>query len=51
MRGDLKGYMYTFLIKATLGPIFSLLLFIGGIRAMTQLFGAPVDVSAIARFF
>jgi len=51
MKHELKGYMYVFMVKATLGPILSLLLFIGGLRAMTALFGAPVDVSALARFF
>jgi len=51
MRHDLKGYMYVFMVKATLGPVISLLLFIGGLRAMTALFGAPVDVSALERFF
>jgi hypothetical protein len=51
MKHELKGYMYVFMIKATLGPVLSLLMFIGGLRAMTALFGAPVDVSAIARFF
>jgi len=51
MKHELKGYMYVFMIKATLGPVLSLLMFIGGLRAMTELFGAPVDVSALARFF
>lgn len=51
MRISLKQYIYLMLIKATLGPVLSLLLFIGGLRALTALFGAPVDVSAIMRFF
>ncbi len=51
MRLSLKQYIYLMLIKATLGPVLSLLLFIGGLRALTTLFGAPVDVSAITRFF
>jgi voltage-gated potassium channel Kch len=51
MRTVLKQYLYVVLVKATLGPVLSLLLFVGGLRALTALFGAPVDVSAIARFF
>ncbi|MEM2909326.1 MAG: hypothetical protein QW171_04155 [Candidatus Bilamarchaeaceae archaeon] len=51
MRGELKKYVYIVLIKGTLGPLLSLLLFITGLRALTVVFGAPVDVSAIARFF
>jgi len=51
MRGELKKYLYVMLIKATLGPVLAIMLFIGGLRALTGLFGAPIDVSALGRFF
>ncbi len=51
MRGELKKYIYVMLIKATLGPVLSIMLFIGGLRALTALFGAPIDVSVLGRFF
>ncbi len=50
LRNELKKYMYVALLKATLGAVTALLFFIGGLRALTALFGAEVDVSAIARF-
>ena len=50
LRVELKKYIYLVLLKATLGPVIALLLFVGGLKALTGLFGAEVDVSAIARF-
>ncbi len=49
MRASMKAYLYVALIKATLGPAISLLMFISGLRAMTSLAGAEVDVSALAK--
>ncbi len=51
MRLELKKYIYIMLVKATIGPVIAILLFISGLRALTALFGAPVDVSILGRFF
>lgn len=50
LREELKKYMYVVLLKATLGPVVALLFFIGGVRALSALMGAEVDVSVISRF-
>ncbi len=50
MRADIRAYMDTIMIRATLGPIIALLMFIASLRALTSLMGAEVDVSGIARF-
>ncbi len=50
LRANLKKYLYIILLKATLGPAVALLLFAGGLKALSGLFGAEVDVSAITRF-
>ncbi len=49
LRTDMKSYIFLVLVKATLGPIVALLLMISGIRAITSLAGAEVDVSALGR--
>jgi hypothetical protein len=38
------------LAKATLGPVLALLMMMAGIRTLTSIAGAEVDVSAISRF-
>ena len=50
LRGDIKGYLYVMLIKATLGPVIALLMMVAGIRTLSSIAGAEVDVSAISRF-
>jgi len=50
LRTQLKYYLYIGLLKATLGPVVALLLFIGGLRALSSIFGMEVDVSPISRF-
>ncbi len=50
LRGDIKGYLYVMLIQATLGPVIALLMMIAGIRTLSSIAGAEVDVTAISRF-
>lgn len=50
LRSNLKTYLFQVMIMATLGPVISLLMLAGSIRALTSLAGAEVDVSAISRF-
>jgi len=50
MRAKLKDYLFTMLIRATLGPVLALLLMMSGLRALSAIAGADVDVSAISRF-
>jgi hypothetical protein len=50
MRSDIQDYLYQILIRATLGPVLGLLIMMAGIRALSALAGADVDVSAISRF-
>jgi hypothetical protein len=50
LRGDIKGYLYLMLAKATLGPVIALLMMMAGIRTLSSIAGAEVDVSAISRF-
>lgn len=49
LRKDMKSFLFLILIKATLGPIVAVLMMIGGLRALSSLAGAEVDVSALAR--
>lgn len=48
--GDLRKVVFGVLIRGTLGPVLSLLMMIAGIRALSSLGGAEVDVSALGRF-
>jgi len=50
LRSDIKGYLFLMLAKATLGPVIALLLMVTGIRTLTSIAGAEVDVTAISRF-
>jgi len=50
LRKDIRAYIYTIFIRATLGPILALLMVMASVRALTALAGAEVDVSAISRF-
>jgi hypothetical protein len=48
-RDSIRAYLYNILMKATLGPVIALLMFVGGIRAISALGGAEIDVSALGR--
>jgi len=50
LKENIRKYLRVVLLKATLGPVVALFLFIGGLRALSALFGTEVDVSIIARF-
>ncbi len=50
LRADLMRVVFSVLVRGTLGPVLALLLMAAGIRALTSMAGAEVDVSAIARF-
>jgi hypothetical protein len=50
MRADLQKYLYEILIRATFGPVLGLLVMMAGLRALSAIAGADVDVSAISRF-
>jgi hypothetical protein len=50
LRSYIRGYLYLMLAKATLGPVLALLMMMAGIRTLTSIAGAEVDVSAISRF-
>jgi len=50
LRSDIRKYIYTALVRATLGPVISLLLVAASIKAITSLAGAEIDISAISRF-
>ena len=50
MRTNIRKYLYIILVQATLGPVISLMMVAGGIKALTSVAGAEVDVSAISRF-
>jgi hypothetical protein len=50
LRDDLGRIVFSVLVRATLGPVISMLMLISGIRALTSLAGAEVDVSSMARF-
>ncbi len=49
LRAAIKSYMYIIFVKATLGPVVAVLMMSAGIRAISSLAGAEVDVSALAR--
>ncbi len=49
LRTAIKSYMYLIFVKATLGPVVAVLMMSAGIRAITSLAGAEVDVSALSR--
>jgi hypothetical protein len=49
LRNAMKSYIFLILVKATLGPVVSILMMVAGIRYLTSLAGAEVDVSALAR--
>jgi hypothetical protein len=49
LRSAMKSYIYLVLIKATLGPVVALLMLVSGIRYLSSLAGAEVDVSALSR--
>jgi len=46
----IPSYVYSALIRGTLGPILALLLVAASIRVLSALGGAEIDVSAISRF-
>ncbi len=50
LRTDIRSYLAIMLIKATLGPVIALLLMMVGLRTLTSLAGAEVDVTALSRF-
>lgn len=50
LRSNLRKYLFGMLIQATLGPVLALLMMSTGLRTITSLAGAEVDVSAISRF-
>ncbi|MEW6035685.1 MAG: hypothetical protein AB1529_03670 [Candidatus Micrarchaeota archaeon] len=50
MRANIRKFLYDLMIRATLGPVISLLMFAASLRALTSLAGAEVDVSAVSRF-
>lgn len=50
LRTDIRRQLYTMLAIATLGPVLSLLLVAAGVRGLTAIAGAEIDVSAISRF-
>jgi len=49
LRKDLKSYIFLALIKGTFGPLVAVLMMVSGIRFLTSLAGAEVDVSALGR--
>ncbi len=50
LRNTIRSELFVILINATFGPVIALLLVAAGIRAISALAGADVDVSAISRF-
>lgn len=49
MKSDIRKYLYMVLVKATLGPIIALMMFVMSLRFITSLSGAEVDVSGLAK--
>ena len=49
LRQNIKGYLYMLFVKATLGPVVAVLMMTAGLRALSSVMGAEVDVSALAR--
>jgi hypothetical protein len=50
LRQNMKHYIFLILVKGTLGPAVALLMMVSGIRALTAIAGAEIDVSALGRF-
>ena len=50
LRSKLKEYLAIMLLKATLGPVLALLMFALGVKTISTIAGAEVDVTAISRF-
>ena len=48
-RAKIKSYMYNILVRATLGPVIAVLMLVSGIRAISALGGAEIDVSALSK--
>jgi len=46
---DLRKVVFSVLVRGTLGPVMSLMIMAAGIRALSSLGGAEVDVSALGR--
>ncbi|MEW6723164.1 MAG: hypothetical protein AB1324_07910 [Candidatus Micrarchaeota archaeon] len=49
LREDLRKVMFSVLAKATFGPVLALLMMMAGLRALSSLAGAEVDVTGMAR--
>jgi hypothetical protein len=49
LKSAIKRYLFLVLVKGTLGPAIALLMLISGIRVISAISGAEVDVSALAR--
>jgi hypothetical protein len=49
LRDDMKTIVFLVLVKGTLGPIVAVLMMVSGIRYLSALAGAEVDVSALMR--
>ena len=49
-RKSIRGFLYIILVKATLTPVVALFMFVGGVRMISALGGAAIDVSALGRF-
>ena len=49
LKQSIKRYLFLVLVKGTLGPAIALLMMVGGIRVLTAISGAEVDVSSLAR--
>ena len=50
LRANLRKYLYSVIIRSSIGPMLALTLFITSIRSLSSLLGAEVDVTSIARF-
>jgi len=50
MRANISKYMFSAMIRGTLGPVIALLLMAGSIKAISSAAGSEVDVSALSRF-
>jgi hypothetical protein len=50
LHADLRRVVFNVLVKGTLGPVLSLLMMVAGIRALSSLAGAEVDVTSLGRF-
>ncbi len=50
LRSNIRKYLYTMLVQATLGPVLALLMMATSLRVLTSIMGAEVDVNVISRF-